>query len=87
MDLSNLKVALDAFQIDNGRYPTTREGLRALIEAPPGLSTWTHAYIDKLPIDRWGTPYMYRCPGKNGNDFDVFSCGPDGVPGTADDVK
>jgi general secretion pathway protein G len=81
-DVSNLKVALDAFQIDNGRFPTPAEGLNILVNPPNG----GRAYVDKVPIDPWGTPYIYRVPGKNGQDFDLFSCGPDGIPDTADDV-
>jgi general secretion pathway protein G len=82
-DIMSLKIALDAFQIDFGRYPTTAEGLNVLVNPPNG----SHAYIDKVPIDPWGTPYIYRVPGKNGQDFDLFSCGPDGIPYTADDIK
>jgi general secretion pathway protein G len=54
---------------------------------PPGLTTWAHAYIDKVPIDPWNTPYIYRFPGTNGKPYDLFSCGPDGIPDTADDIK
>ena len=81
-DVMNLKVALDAFQIDNGRYPTPAEGLNILVNPPNG----DHAYVDKVPIDPWGNPYVYRFPGSKGNAFDLFSVGPDGIPDTADDV-
>jgi general secretion pathway protein G len=87
-DISNLKVALDAFEIDNNRYPTTTEGVNALVTCPPGLlATWTHAYIDKVPIDPWGHAYVYVCPGTAGKDYDLISCGPDGKFGTADDIS
>jgi general secretion pathway protein G len=82
-DLSNLQVALMAFQIDNGRYPTTAEGLNVLAQPPNGL----HPYVEKAPVDWWGNPYFYRCPGSTGKPYDLFSCGPDGIPGTADDIK
>jgi len=81
-DVSNLKVALDAFDIDFGRFPTPAEGLNILVNPPNG----GHGYVAKVPVDPWGTPYIYRVPGKNGQDFDLFSCGPDGIPDTADDV-
>jgi general secretion pathway protein G len=85
-DAMNLKVALDAFQGDCGRYPTTAEGLNALATAPPGVRTWRGPYVDKVPIDPWGNPYVYRCPGSNGKDYHLFCCGPDGIPGTSDDI-
>jgi general secretion pathway protein G len=81
-DVMNLKVAIDAFQIDNGRFPTAAEGLNILVNPPNG----DHAYVDKVPIDPWGNPYVYRFPGSKGNAFDLFSSGPDGIPDTADDI-
>jgi general secretion pathway protein G len=80
-DISNLKVALDAFEIDNGRFPTSEEGLQALITNPADLPNWTHAYIDKLPVDPWKNQYIYRCPGSNGKDYDLASGGPTGQEG------
>jgi len=86
------KIALNIFQVDCGRYPTTAEGLRALLKRPPMLPEgvkWLGPYVDKndLPKDRWGHDYVYRCPGRHNQDqFDVFSCGPDGIPETADDI-
>jgi general secretion pathway protein G len=82
-DLATLKQALTAFDIDNGRYPTTSEGLSALITKPPDLPNWQKT-LDKntLPMDPWGRPYIYRCPGNNGNDFDLLSGGPDGQEGS-----
>ncbi len=83
-DLATLKQALTAFDIDNGRFPTTSEGLSALISKPPDLPNWQKT-LDKstLPLDPWGRPYIYRCPGINGNDFDLLSGGPDGQEGSA----
>ena len=77
-DIAGLKLALNAYEIDNGQYPTTGQGLMALVS--------NRGYIEKLPPDPWGHPYIYRCPGSNGKDFDLFSAGPDGIPGTADDI-
>jgi general secretion pathway protein G len=83
-----MKTALGMFQIDNGRYPTTQEGLKALIENPSESLTPWHKYMDKdaIPVDPWGNPYIYRQPGANGKDYDVLSRGRDGIEGTADDI-
>lgn len=79
-DLSAMSTALDAFEIDNGRYPTTEEGLGALIANPSSLPNWHGPYISKTgqPTDPWGTPYVYLYPGqhKQGS-FDLYSYGPD----------
>jgi general secretion pathway protein G len=81
-----LKTSLQHFEIDNERFPTEGEGLNALTQNPGNLPDWKAPYIDKLLPDPWGNPYQYQCPGKDGKDFDVFSMGPDGQAGTADDV-
>ncbi len=72
---------LEAFAIEIGRYPTTEEGLEALIRNPDGIDR--HGpYLKKteLPSDPWGRPYVYRCPGEH-DDYDLLSYGPDGVEG------
>jgi len=73
--------ALDAFKLDVGRYPTTQEGLKALIENP-GVEGWDGPYLKKkkIPKDPWGHDYVYRCPGEHG-DYDIISYGADGQPG------
>ncbi|MNS79114.1 Type II secretion system protein G precursor [compost metagenome] len=71
--------ALKLYRLDNGRYPTTAQGLRALAEKPDGASNW-RGYLDKLPNDPWGHPYQYLSPGVKG-DIDVFSFGADNKPG------
>ncbi len=88
-DLSTLKQSLNAFYIDNGRYPTTSEGLAALVTNPGGdLKHWEKTLdTSAVPMDPWEHPYVYRCPGTNGNDFDLLSAGPDGQEGTGDDIK
>jgi general secretion pathway protein G len=85
---ANLSIAIDLFELDNGRYPTTQELLQALAQAPPGLDTWQGPYLKKAsPVDPWGKPYVYRSPGEhNTNDYDLFSMGPDGVEGGGDDI-
>ena len=80
-DLATLKQAITAFDIDNGAYPTK---LDDLITNPGNLPHWEKT-LDKnsLPLDPWGRPYIYRCPGSNGTDFDLLSGGPDGQEGSA----
>jgi general secretion pathway protein G len=87
-DLSTLKTALNTFDLDNDRFPTTEEGLGALITKPGDLPKWEKTLDkDEVPLDPWGHPYIYRSPGSNGDDFDLFCAGPDGQPGTSDDIK
>ncbi len=78
-----LESALDQYRLDMGRYPTTEEGLEALINPPAGEDpNWQGPYLKKkkIPKDPWGRPYHYRCPGEHG-DFDLWSYGADGEPG------
>ena len=74
--------ALDSFRLDVGRYPTTAEGLEALIVKPPGVETWNGPYLKKseIPLDPWGNPYHYESPGKHG-DYDLYSLGADNAEG------
>ncbi|MBM4139883.1 MAG: type II secretion system protein GspG [Nitrospira sp.] len=72
--------ALDQFRLYVGRYPTTGEGLQALMRNP-GIRKWEGPYLKKeIPMDPWGRPYIYVSPGKHG-DYDLFSLGKDGIPG------
>ena len=72
--------ALDQFRLDVGRYPTTQEGLNSLM-VNPGIDNWEGSYLKKsLPLDPWGKPYNYQCPGTHG-EYDLFSYGRDGSPG------
>ena len=84
-DISNLGGALNNFEVENGRFPSSEEGLQALVEKPGDLPNWKHSYIDKLPPDPWGHPYVYRYPGTNTTDYDLYSLGPDGREG-GDDI-
>jgi general secretion pathway protein G len=63
-----------------GGYPTTEQGLKALLQAPRGTGRrWKGPYIDELPLDPWGRPYGYCCPGEHNRDkYDVWSQGPNG---------
>lgn len=89
---SSVKTPLTAYRIDMGGYPSTTEGLQALVTAPQGKAdTWKGAYIDtpggKLPMDPWQEPYQYRYPGvKNKDSYDLYSKGPDKTEGTPDDI-
>jgi general secretion pathway protein G len=75
--------ALDTFRLDVGRYPSTEEGLNALVVRPESASAWSGPYLKKgVPNDPWGRPYTYRTPGsKPGSDYDIVSLGKDGQPG------
>jgi general secretion pathway protein G len=86
--IAELEVALDAFEIDVGRYPANAEGLRALVEKPASSADgWLQAYIKSVPLDPWGNDYIYRYPGQyNQDSYDLYSCGPDGKLGGDDDI-
>ncbi|MCB4791510.1 MAG: type II secretion system major pseudopilin GspG [Elusimicrobia bacterium] len=87
LQIENLSLALDTFELDNGRYPATDEGLNALRNAPVTLKNWKGPYMKKdVTKDPWGKPYSYKCPGVHNKDFDLYSCGADGLEGTNDDV-
>jgi general secretion pathway protein G len=83
-DVATLVAALKLYRLDNQRYPTTDQGLKALVEKPttePLPNNWkAGGYLDKLPRDPWGNPYQYLQPGIHG-ELDVFSLGADGQPG------
>lgn len=81
-DIATIMQALKLYRLDNRRYPTTEQGLRALVERPtsaPLPENWK-PYLERLPTDPWGTPYQYLNPGIRG-EVDVISFGADGRPG------
>jgi general secretion pathway protein G len=83
-DISALMSALKLYRLDNQRYPTTEQGLGALVVKPTGepmANNWKQ-YLDKVPTDPWGRPYQFLNPGLKG-EIDVFSLGGDGQPGGA----
>lgn len=87
-DLSNLDVSLKLFRLDTGRYPTTDEGLQALMARPGGVTQWKGPYLERKPLDPWKRAYHYRFPGaRNPGGVDLFSAGSDGQEDTADDVN
>ena len=85
-DIATLMQSLKLYKLDNGRYPTTEQGLQALVTKPtsgPAAPGWkAGGYIDRLPKDPWGNPYQYLSPGLHG-EVDLFSLGADGQPGGA----
>lgn len=83
---SSIALALDLFEMDNGRYPTTEEGLAALRTNPGSLPAWKGPYLKKEPKDPWGKPYLYKSPGTNNEDYDLYSTGPNGIEGDNDDI-
>lgn len=87
-DIANLGTALDAFEIDTGRYPTGDEGLRALVESPGNVKDWKGPYLKRAVMnDPWGNAYVYRAPGQHNNSgYDLYSFGPDGQEGGDDDI-
>lgn len=73
--------ALDQYRIDTGHFPSTEQGLAALITQPPGETRWAGPYLAKaVPKDPWGNDYHYTSPGEHG-DYDLVSYGRDGRPG------
>lgn len=86
--LENLNLALDTYEIDNGDYPTTGEGLEALWTQSASAPNWNGPYLKKaVRTDTWGNPWHYVCPGThNPSGYDLASFGKDGAEGTDDDI-
>ena len=84
VQIRSLQSALGLFKTDTGQFPTTIQGLEALI-ANPGIRGWRNSYIEgiKVPLDPWGNPYVYICPGAH-DDYDLESFGKEGEDGGAD---
>lgn len=84
-DLRSISAALKMYRLDNGGYPSTAQGLQALVTKPSGDPAPTNyasgGYLDKLPADPWGNPYSYKSPGDDGAGFDLISMGKDGKAG------
>jgi general secretion pathway protein G len=88
---SNIAMALKLYELDNGNFPTTEQGLNVLLSKPtsnPVPSNWKGPYLEKKPIDPWKNSYQYKCLGQhNASTYDLYSLGKDGLEGTEDDVK
>jgi general secretion pathway protein G len=86
IQIGELESALQLFSFDVGRFPSSPEGLEALVQNPGNFSSWKGPYLKKaVPKDPWDRPYVYHCPGTNG-DYDLYSFGADGTEGTDDDI-
>ncbi len=80
-DIMAISQALDLYKLDNQRYPSTDQGLEALVSAPDGAENWSpNGYIKKLKVDPWGNTYQYVSPGTQGP-YDLFSLGADAIEG------
>ncbi len=74
----NIATALKLYELDNGVFPTTDEGLEALLKKPSGAPNWNGPYLEKEPLDPWGRKYRYVSPGRHKPDYDLYSLGRDG---------
>ncbi len=83
-DVKTIAASLEMYRLDNRSYPTTGQGLEALVSrptTPPAPANWSAGgYLGQLPVDPWGRPYLYRSPGESGP-YDLMSLGGDGQPG------
>lgn len=87
LQIENFSLALDNFELDNGLFPTTEQGLNALRMKPPDTPNWKGPYLKKgIPDDPWNNSYIYISPGSHNLDYDLISYGPDGKEGSSDDI-
>lgn len=87
--VASFGTALDAFEVDNGYYPQGSDGLNDLLQQPRDAQNWKGPYLSKneIPLDPWGHPYVYECPGKHSlSGYDLYSVGPNGKAGDEDDI-
>jgi general secretion pathway protein G len=83
-DIRAISTALDLYRLDNFKYPTSEQGLQALVKQPadPSITNYpVGGYLKSLPIDPWNNPYQYVSPGPDGRDYEITSYGRDGKPG------
>jgi general secretion pathway protein G len=84
-DIRSLESALNMYKLDNFNYPSTDQGIEALVQKPAGSpepKNWKEGgYVDRLPKDPWGNPYQYLFPGTHGSGVDIYSFGADGTNG------
>lgn len=84
--IDGLGKALDQFRLDTGHYPTTEEGLAALVKRPGNEPKWDGPYLTKdIPLDPWGNPYVFKSPGEH-SEYDLISYGKDRQPGGEGDA-
>ena len=82
----NIATALKLYELDNGVFPTTDEGLSALLKKPASASNWNGPYLEKKPLDPWRREYKYISPGRHNPDYDLYSLGRDGRE-SDDDIR
>lgn len=83
-DIQTMETALTMFRLDNSKYPTTEQGLKALVTQPndDSIRHWrAGGYLQQLKKDPWGNEYVYQYPGTHGQDYDLYTLGADGQPG------
>lgn len=82
LQIQELGAALDLYRLEVGRYPTTQQGLEALVQQPSGTTNWNGPYLSKSVVrkDPWGNDYIYQAPGEHG-EYDLYSLGADGQEG------
>jgi len=88
-DISSFQSQLNIYNADIGTFPTADQGLQGLV-TNPGNPKWKGPYLqgmEKVKMDPWGHPYIYKQPGDGNRDFDILSAGPDGQVGTPDDIQ
>ncbi|MBU1061865.1 MAG: type II secretion system major pseudopilin GspG [Candidatus Omnitrophica bacterium] len=81
---ANIATGLKLYELDNGGFPSTGEGLNALLTKSSSASNWNGPYLERKPFDPWGREYKYRSPGEHRQDYDLYSLGKDGIEGTDD---
>jgi len=82
---ANIATGLKLYELDNGTFPSTDEGLAALMSAPTSAVNWNGPYLESKPIDSWGREYQYESPGSHRpQDYDLYSLGKDGKEGNDD---
>ena len=88
IQIASLESALDLYALDTGQYPSSSEGLDALMHRPGGVTSWSGPYLkgNEVPNDPWGRPYIYRSPGEHGP-YDIVSYGPKGQEGGAAEIN
>ena len=87
-DIQALETALTEYRLDNSEYPTSDDGLEALIKQPndPAVTHWHGPSVHRLSKDPWGRPYVYEYPGTHGQPYDLYTLGADGQPGGKDTI-
>ena len=88
IQIASLESALDLYALDTGQYPSSSEGLGALMHRPGGVTSWSGPYLkgNEVPNDPWGKPYIYRSPGEHGP-YDIVSYGPKGQEGGTAEIN